>query len=250
MNNTPIIQVRDLQVRYNENTILEDVNFDVNEGEIFMIAGGSGCGKTVLLRQLIGLEKPTKGTISIWNEDFTTSRNKKHQEIIRKFGVLFQSSGLIASLTIAENIALILEKFTDLNENRIEEIIELKLGLVGLAGYENYLPSEISGGMKKRAGIARAMALDPAILFLDEPSSGLDPVTAATLDMLIKELNKGLGTTMVVISHDLASINLIGDRIVMLDADKKGIIAQGKPEVLRSDSTNTEVYDFFNRIAN
>lgn len=249
-NNDAIIKARNITVRYDDRTILENVSFDVKRGEIFVIVGGSGCGKSTLLRQLIGLEKPTEGEIFIDEEDFTQANGKDRKAILRKFGVLFQSSGLFASMTLAENISLLFETYTNLSDDRIAEIIDIKLNSVGLRGFENFLPAEISGGMKKRAGIARAMALDPDILFFDEPSSGLDPVTAADLDSLIRKLNKASGTTMIVVTHDLESIFKIADTIIMLDKSKQGIIAKGSPEKLREQKDDEKVFNFFNRIEN
>lgn len=243
-----IIKVKNLTVRYGDRTILENVNFNIRRGEIFVIVGGSGCGKSTLLRQLIGLEKPTEGEIFIDGENFIEADKKKKLSLLRRFGVLFQSSGLFASMTLAENIALILEKYTDLDEDRIEKMIEMKLDAVGLNGFQDFLPSEISGGMKKRAAFARSMALDPDILFFDEPSSGLDPITAASLDELIKQINSGLSTTMVIVTHDLASILSVSDRIIMLDKSERGIIAQGNPDELRN-SSDKRVYNFFNRLS-
>ncbi|MCX8055113.1 MAG: ATP-binding cassette domain-containing protein [Ignavibacteria bacterium] len=248
MADNKIIEVKDLTVRYGDRTILENVNFQINRGEIFVIVGGSGCGKSTLLRQLIGLETPTKGDIFFENINFTSADKKQKNQILRRFGVLFQSSGLFASMTLAENIALVLEKYTDLPEDKIEKIIEMKLDAVGLNGFQDFLPSEISGGMKKRAAFARSMALDPDVLFFDEPSSGLDPVTSASLDELIVQINRGLGTTMVIVSHDLASILSVAHRIIMLDKSQKGIIATGTPDELRN-SPDERVYNFFNRIA-
>ncbi len=244
-----IISVRNLSVVYGNNTILRDINFDVRRGEVFVIVGGSGCGKTTLLRQLIGLEQPTTGQIFIEGEELTAATESNREKILRKFGVLFQSGGLLASMTVAENIELLLKTYTRLSNERIEQIIKFKLELVHLGGSENLYPSELSGGMRKRAGIARALALDPPILCFDEPSSGLDPLSAASLDYLIINLNRRIGTTMVVVTHDLASIMTIADNIIMLDKDTKTIIATGTPQELVDYKENKIVYNFFNRVA-
>jgi phospholipid/cholesterol/gamma-HCH transport system ATP-binding protein len=243
-----IIEVKNLTVRYGDRTILENVSFDIHRGEIFVIVGGSGCGKSTLLRQLIGLEQPTSGDILIDGKSLVRASSKDKSKILRRFGVSFQSGGLFASMTLAENIALVLEKYTDLSEDKIEKIIEVKLDAVGLNGFQDFLPSEISGGMKKRAAFARSMALDPDVLFFDEPSSGLDPVTSASIDELIKRVNLGLNTTMVIVTHDLASILSVSHRIIMLDKLEKGIIASGSPEELKN-SPDQRVYNFFNRLS-
>lgn len=244
-----IVEVRDLTVAYSGRLILDRVNFDIRRGEIFVIVGGSGCGKSTLLRQLIGLEKPTAGEVRIDGEDFIAARGRQRIEMLRKFGILFQSSGLFASMTLAENIAIVLEQNKKIPKDLYTDIIDLKLRAVGLGGFDAFMPAEISGGMKKRAALARAMALDPAILCFDEPSSGLDPVTSAALDKLIIELNRALGATMIVVTHDLASILTISDRIIMLDRSAKGIIAEGTPDELKNMKDNETVYNFFNRIA-
>ncbi len=247
MNKEKIIEIKDLTVRYGNLTVIENLNCDIKRGEIFVIVGGSGCGKSTLLRQLIGLEVPTSGSILFEGNDFINSKKKDKENILKRFGVLFQSSGLFASMTLAENIALVLEKYTDLDSERIEKVIEMKLDAVGLNGFQDYLPSEISGGMKKRAALARAMALDPDVLFFDEPSSGLDPLTSASLDLLISQINSGLNTTMVIVTHDLASILSISHRIIMLDRSVKGILASGTPEEMKN-SKDERVFNFFNRI--
>ncbi len=244
----PVIEVKNLTVSYNERVILDDVSFNIFPGEIFVIVGGSGCGKSTLLRQLIGIEQPYSGSIIIDGKDLTTANPKERTEIMKKYGVLFQSSGLIASMSIAENIALVLETIKDLDDETIYDIIKIKLNSVGLDGFQDFLPAEISGGMKKRAALARAMTLDPSILCFDEPSSGLDPTTSAALDNLIKEINRSFKTTMIVVTHDLASILNISDRIIMLDKSVRGIIATGTPEELKNNRSNQIVYNFFNRI--
>jgi phospholipid/cholesterol/gamma-HCH transport system ATP-binding protein len=246
---SPIIQVKNVTVRYDGRTILENVSFDINRGEIFMIVGGSGCGKSTMLRQIIGLETPAEGEILIDGIDITKATGESKKEVLIKFGVLFQSSGLFASMTLAENIALLLETYTDISKQRMAELIDIKLAAVGLRGFDSFLPSEISGGMKKRAALARAMALDPKILCFDEPSSGLDPVTAASMDALIREINSALGTTMVVVSHDLDGVLTTAQKVIMLDKSVKGIIAQGHPLELKEMKDNPIVYNFFNRIS-
>lgn len=243
-----IIQVRNLTVRYDTRTIIDDISFDIKRGEIFMIVGGSGCGKSTVLRQIIGLEKPVAGQILIDGDDIVKAQDKEKIKILNKFGVLFQSSGLFASMTLAENVALKLETSTNLDTKTIMELVSTKLTAVGLGGFEAFLPSEISGGMKKRAALARAMALDPPILCFDEPSSGLDPVTAASMDTLIRELNAALGITMVVVSHDLDGVLTTAHRVIMLDRNAKGIVAEGSPRVLKENKDNKMVYNFFNRI--
>ncbi len=243
----PIIQVKDLTAGYGEDIILEGISFDINEGEIFVILGGSGCGKTTLLKTLLGLLKPLSGEILIDGDDVIGCDEEAFQQVLRKIGVLYQGGALFGSMTVAENIALPIREYTDLPEKAVCDLVKLKLNLVGLEGVENRLPSELSGGMKKRAGLARAMALSPKILFFDEPSTGLDPIIAAGLDNLIIHLNKILGTTMVIVTHDLHSIFAVADRIIMLE--KKEIIAEGDPKDLRDHSPDRIVKQFFNRQA-
>jgi ABC-type transport system involved in resistance to organic solvents, ATPase component len=242
----PIIEVKNLSKKYGKLLVLENINFDIYRGEILCIVGGSGCGKSTLLRQIIGLESPTTGEIYVDGELYFPSNAKVQERIMKKFGVMFQLGGLLASMTLEENIELPLKTYTSLSSNEIKEIIKIKLAAVGLDGFQDYLPSEISGGMKKRAALARAMALDPEILFFDEPSSGLDPITSAALDNLIIELNKSLGTTMIIVTHDLASIYNVAHRIVMLDKSIKGVLAIGTPEEMKN-SSNELIYNFFNR---
>jgi phospholipid/cholesterol/gamma-HCH transport system ATP-binding protein len=243
----PIIRVECLKASFGTDTILEDVSFEIFRGEIFIILGGSGCGKSTLLKHMIGLHEPASGKVFINGIDITSAEDKEMMRLRRETGVLFQSSALFGSMTLYENIALPLQEFIHLPQGVMDLIIKMKLGMVGLEGYENHLPSELSGGMKKRAGIARAMALDPTVLFFDEPSAGLDPVTSAELDMLIKNINKGIGTTMVIVTHELESIFGIAHRIIMLDKTKKGIIAEGNPLDLKEHSADPRVKAFFNR---
>jgi phospholipid/cholesterol/gamma-HCH transport system ATP-binding protein len=247
MNRQPIIQVKDLVARYGEETILEGVSFEVYEGEIFVILGGSGCGKSTLLKHLIGLIRPYRGQVIVDGEDITHADSQGYHRLLRKIGILYQGGALFGSMTLAENVALPIMEYTDLSSDLVSALVRMKLNLVQLEGYEDYLPSEISGGMKKRAGLARAMALNPKILFFDEPSAGLDPVTSAGLDRLILHLNKSLGTTMVIVTHELQSILTVAQRVIMLDKGTKGIVAEGDPVHLRETSRNPLVWRFFNR---
>lgn len=246
-NQNNIIEVINVTKKYGNLIVSRDLSFSIKKGEICSIVGGSGCGKSTILRQMIKLEPPTEGKILVNGEDIFNYSEKEDIEYKKKFGVSFQGGGLFASMTLAENIALSLQKSTNLNENIISDIVDIKLDSVGLSGFQSYLPSEISGGMKKRAALARAMALDPEILFFDEPSSGLDPITSAEMDELIKELNKSLGTTMIIISHDLQSVISISDHIIMLDKSVKGKIAEGTVKELKENKENELVYNFFNR---
>jgi len=243
----PVIQVQHLVAQYEERTILQDISIEVGRGERFVIVGGSGCGKTTLLRHMIGLQMPAAGRVLIDGDDVTNADEDQLRKIQRKFGVLFQSGALFASLTLGENIALPLEEYTTLPRASIELIVRIKLNMVKLAGFEEFMISELSGGMQKRAALARAIALDPSIVFFDEPSAGLDPVTSAELDELIVQINRSLGMTIVVVSHDLASIFAIADRVIMLDGGAKGIIAEGKPQELRDRHPDPRVHAFFNR---
>ena len=241
------IVVRDLTMAYGSFVIQRDLTFTVQRGDIFIIMGGSGCGKSTLLRHLIGLNAPARGEVLIDGENLWTASADDQERIKRRFGVLFQSGGLWSSMTLAENVTLPLEAYTDLRPPQIREVVSLKLALVGLAGFEEFYPSQISGGMQKRAGLARAMALDPDILFFDEPSAGLDPISSRRLDELIIELRESLGATVVVVTHELASIFTIGTNSVFLDAETKTMIASGDPKALRDTSPDPKVREFLTR---
>ena len=247
MGKKPIIKVRDLRVNYGDTVVLDKISFDVFEGEIFVILGGSGCGKSTLMKSIIGLIEPRSGEIHIDGDEVSMYDEQKLQGVLKKVGVLYQGAALFGSMTIAENIALPVKEYTSLSKSSVDTLVEMKLGLVNLEGYGNHLPSELSGGMKKRAGLARAMALNPKILFFDEPSAGLDPISSAEIDHLIMHLNRSLGTTMVIVTHELQSIFAIAKRIIMLDKRSKGIIAEGDPAYLRDHSENRFVKLFFNR---
>jgi phospholipid/cholesterol/gamma-HCH transport system ATP-binding protein len=246
-NGEPHIEVRDLTMAYGSFVVQRDLNFTVNRGDVFIIMGGSGCGKSTLLRQMVGLKEPARGRVLYEGVSFWETEPEERNRMMRGFGILYQSGALWSSMTLAENVALPLEENTRLGPEPIKELVSLKLALVGLAGFEDYYPAEISGGMRKRAGLARAMALDPDILFLDEPSAGLDPISARRLDDLILELRESLGATFVVVTHDLASIFTIGNNSVFLDADSKTIIADGDPKKLRDESGDAKVRSFLTR---
>jgi phospholipid/cholesterol/gamma-HCH transport system ATP-binding protein len=241
------IAVQDLTMAYGSFVIQRDLTFTIGRADIFIIMGGSGCGKSTLLRHLIGLNAPARGEVLIDGENLWTAAPEDQERLKRRFGVLFQSGALWSSMTLAENVALPLEAYTDLSPTQIRKTVSLKLALVGLAGFDAYYPSEISGGMQKRAGLARAMALDPDILFFDEPSAGLDPLSSRRLDELIVELRDSLGATVVVVTHELASIFAIGTNAVFLDADTKTMIASGDPKVLRDSCPEPKVREFLTR---
>lgn len=243
----PAVSARDLSCGYDGKAIIENLNFDVSPGEIFFVIGGSGCGKSTLLRHLIGLQPPITGEVNIFGETFAHATSRRRRELLRTFGVLYQGSALWSSLTLRENITLPLEEFTDLSKNDRNQLARLKLSQVGLMGYADYYPAEISGGMKKRAGLARALALDPAIVFFDEPSAGLDPVTSRELDELILRIRETFGTTCVIVSHELASIYAIADRVIMLEKQARTIIAEGPPNQLAAESRDPRVQAFLHR---
>lgn len=243
----PHITVQNLTMAYGNFLIQRDLDFVINRGDIFIIMGGSGCGKSTLLRHMIGLKTPAQGDVLYEGQSFWHTDPVHRERIMRRFGVLFQSGALWSSMTLAENVALPLEEYTDLRPKQVGEIVSLKLALVGLAGFEEYYPNEVSGGMQKRAGLARAMALDPDILFFDEPSAGLDPISSKRLDDLILELRDSLGATVVVVTHELASIFAIATNSVFLDAETKTMLAVGPPKTLLKESPNPIIRQFLTR---
>ena len=243
----PHIRVNQLTMAYGDFVIQHDLSFDINRGDVFIVMGGSGCGKSTLLNHLIGLQRPAKGKIFYGDIDFWAADSAKQTQVLRGVGVLYQSGALFSSMTLAENIALPLNEFTGLSEAEVADMVSYKLALVGLAGFEDYYPAEISGGMQKRAGLARAMALDPEILFFDEPSAGLDPISARLLDDLIISLCDTLGTTIVVVTHELASIFAIGTNSVFLDPESKTMLATGAPKVLLNESEDERIIQFLTR---
>lgn len=241
------ISVSGLTIAYGDFVLLKDISFEVKKGDIFIIMGASGGGKSSLLRVLTGLVPAASGKIVIDSVDFTSANESERQKIMQKCGILYQSGALFSSMTLAENIALPLRQYTSYSDKLIAELVSLKLSLVGLTGFEEFYPSEISGGMKKRAGLARALALDPDIVYFDEPSAGLDPISSKMLDDLIIDINQSLGTTIVVVTHELASIFAIGSNSVFLDADSKSIVGRGNPRELLKNPPNDEVYKFLTR---
>jgi phospholipid/cholesterol/gamma-HCH transport system ATP-binding protein len=244
-----LIEVRDLTARYGEDIVLNDVRMDVYPNEILAIIGGSGCGKTTLLRHLVGIAPPASGTITIDGNDITDGDEDSFDDALKKIGILFQGGALFGSMTIAENVALPIREYTDLEPDAVSDLVRMKLCSVDLGGYEDHRPSELSGGMIKRAALARALALNPEILFLDEPTAGLDPVISAEIEELILRINHSLGTTMVIITHSLNIIFKVAHRVIMLDKSAKGIIAQGDPKELKAKSSNPAVRQFFHRQA-
>ncbi|MBC7367789.1 MAG: ABC transporter ATP-binding protein [Undibacterium sp.] len=243
----PAIEVKNLECGYDGKVVLKNISFTIPRGEIFFIIGGSGCGKSTLLRHLVGLNAPTAGTVKFFGRSFTESDITTRRALLKTFGMLFQSGALWSSLSLRQNVALPLEEYTALSAREIQEIATFKLAQVGLGGFEDYYPAEISGGMKKRAGLARALALDPEIVFFDEPSAGLDPVTSRKLDELIRQIRDTFGTTIVVVSHELASIFDLADRVLMLDRTEQGVIAEGNPRELAKTSRDPRVTEFLRR---
>jgi len=241
------IRVEDLTMAYGDFVLQKDLDFTVRRGDVFIIMGGSGCGKSTLLKIMIGLKSPARGEVYFNGDPFWSSDRDHQEQLKRQFGILFQSGALFSSMTLSENIGLAMQLYTDMSAAEIRENAQLKLALVGLRGFEDYYPNEISGGMKKRAGLARALALDPEILFFDEPSAGLDPISSRLLDDLILELRDALGKTIVVVTHELASIFTIGDDSVFLDPDSRTMLAHGDPKTLRDESPDPKVRNFLLR---
>jgi phospholipid/cholesterol/gamma-HCH transport system ATP-binding protein len=241
------IEVRDLRMAYGSRLVQKDLNFQVREGEVFVVMGGSGCGKSTLLRHLVGLLKPAGGEILHDGENFTTGSEEEQEAMVRKCGVLFQQGALWSNLTLSENIALPLREYGSMGERAIRELARYKLALLGLRGFEDFYPSQISGGMRKRAGLARAMALDPEVLLFDEPSAGLDPVTSQRLDETILHLRDSFGTTLVIVTHELSSLFAVADRAVFLDAETKTMTGLGSPSELLRNPPNERVAAFLTR---
>ena len=244
---TAMIEVKNLTMGYGSYILQQNANFTVNKGDIFIIMGGSGCGKSSMLRVLTGLLPPLKGDVFIDGANIAKASAAQMEEIRKKSGILYQSGALFSSMTLAENIALPLQQYSNYSAAEIKELASLKVSLVGLAGFDDFYPSEISGGMKKRAGLARALALDPEIVYFDEPSAGLDPISSRNLDDLIIEINRSLGTTIVVVTHELASIFAIGTNSIFLDPMSKSILAKGNPHDILKNPPNREVLEFLTR---
>jgi phospholipid/cholesterol/gamma-HCH transport system ATP-binding protein len=249
MEKEPVIEVRNLTARYGNDIVLDDISFDVSEGEILVILGGSGCGKSTLLKHMTGLMTPSLGNVLIYGTDITSCGDATLRGILKKIGILFQGSALLGSMTVAENIALPVGENMSLPKSSVDMLVSMKLRMVDLTGFENHYPSELSGGMKKRAGLARALVLNPKILFLDEPTAGLDPVISSEIDDLILRINRKTGMTIVIVTHDLDTIFSVAGRIIMLDKKKKGIVAEGNPVYIREHDPDPSVRMFFNRKA-
>ena len=248
MSEAPVhIEVRDLTMAYGDFVIQRDLSFEIRRGDIFVVMGGSGCGKTTLLRHMVGLKEPREGDVHYEGQGYWASSPEEREKLKRRFGVMYQGGALWSSMTLQENVSLTLQEYTDLPERAIAEVASLKLALVGLSGFEDFYPAEISGGMHKRAGLARAMALDPEILYFDEPSAGLDPISSRRLDELILELRDSLGATIVMVTHELPSILGIGTNSVFLDPEERTIIARGHPRELRDACPDERVRRFLTR---
>jgi len=249
MSQQPHITIDNLTMAYGDFVVMRNLNITINRAEIFVIMGGSGCGKSTLLKHMIGLMQPAEGRVLYAGEDFTNASDGTRKAMLRRFGVTYQNSALWSSMTLAENVALPLEQYTKYPKEQIAELVQLKLALVGLKGYEHFYPAELSGGMRKRAGLARSLALDPEILFFDEPSAGLDPISSRRLDDLILELRDGLGTTIVMVTHELPSIMEVADNSVFLDTNTRTATAHGDPRKLLENSTDPSVIQFLKRLA-
>lgn len=247
MKKNPIIRVQNLSIGYDDKTVMRDLNFEIAKGDIFVIMGGSGCGKSTLLRTLTGLIPIQKGDVFIQDINLKKADEKQKKEIMKHSGILYQSGALFSSMTLGENVALPLQLYSNHNDETIKQIVAFKLALVGLAGYEDYYPSQISGGMKKRAGLARALALDPEIVYFDEPSAGLDPVSSKNLDDLILQINENFGTTIIIVTHELPSIFAVAKNAIFLDKSIQTISAQGNPHDLLKNPPNEKVYEFLTR---
>ena len=245
--NEAAIAIEDLTIAYGSFVVMHDLNFTVRRGDVFALMGGSGCGKSTLMRAMIGLKAPSRGTVRDGTEGYWDGSPEVQERLGRKFGVCYQQGALWSSMTLAENVGLPLGEYTDLTPPQIREVASLKLALVGLAGFEDYYPSEISGGMRKRAGLARAIALDPEILFFDEPSAGLDPISSRRLDELILELKESQGATIVIVTHELPSIFAIGTNAIFLDAETRTMIASGDPKTLLAENPDPKVHAFLTR---